>query len=158
MKKKVKKLLFDKLEFQGLHLTLFPNGKLSDSNSVIEAVVDAMIEFKGEKLEQEVDSKTEKILRIKEIIKEWGETTTAELEVGSSPCISSIGNGSANCSILVEKFDKESVDIVSYVGSMETSEDTIPYEDLEEDVIDEILDLLEDYDTDCFKTMQRCKN
>lgn len=104
------------------------------------------------------DSKTQKISKIKEIIGEWGATTTAELEADSSPCISSSGTNRMNVSTLVEEFNLSDVKIVTYNNETEIAEDTIPYEDLSEDVIDEILNLLEDYDTDNFKTMQRCQD
>jgi hypothetical protein len=108
-------------------------------------------------IEPEVDTKTAKISRIKEIIGEWGETTTAELMADHSPCISSIGNR-VNTSVLVERFGLHDVGIFTYVGDVEESEDDLTYEELEEDVIDDILNLLEDYDTDNFKTMQRCQD
>lgn len=103
------------------------------------------------------DERIEKISRIKEIIGEWGETTTAELEAGSSPCISSTGNR-PNVSVLVERFGENNVGVFTYVDETETSEDELTYEELSDDVLDEILDLLEDYDTDNFKTQQRCQD
>ena len=107
---------------------------------------------------QEVDSKTQKISRIKEIIAEWGSTSTAELEADHSPCISSSGTNKMNVSVLVERFNYEDVGIFTYNNETEVAEDDQPYEALSEDVIDEILDLLEDYDTDNFKTMKRCED
>ncbi len=109
-------------------------------------------------IEPEVDKKTEKILRIKEIVREWGATTTAELEADSSPCISSSGTNKMNVSTLVKGFNLNNVKIVTYNNETEIAEDNIPYENLTEDVIDDILYLLEDYDTDNYKTMQRCQN
>lgn len=99
-------------------------------------------------------TKEEKISRIKEIIKEWGETSTAELQADCSPCISCIGDHS----VLVERFSYDDVGIFEYVGGVEVGENDITYEELEEEVIDEILYLLEDYDTDNFKTMRRCED
>lgn len=107
--------------------------------------------------EPEVDTKTQKISRIKEIIREWGETTTAELLADHSPVISSIGNR-VNTSVLVERFGLEDVGVFTYVGDVEEAEDDLTYEELEEDVIDDILYLLEDYDTDNFKTRKRCED
>ena len=109
-------------------------------------------------IEPEVDKKTEKILRIKEIVREWGATTTAELEADSSPCISSSGTNKMNVSTLVKGFNLNNVKIVTYNNETEMAEDNIPYENVTEDVIDDILYLLEDYDTDNYKTMQRCQN
>lgn len=104
------------------------------------------------------DSKTAKISRIKEIIAEWGATTTAELEADHSPCISSSGTNRMNVSTLVEGFNSNNVKVVTYNNETEIAEDEIPYEDLSEDVIDDILDLLEDYDTNNEKTYKRCQD
>ncbi len=46
---KAKKILFDKLEFEGTHEVLFPTGNLSDSNAIIDTIIDAMVDFKGKK-------------------------------------------------------------------------------------------------------------
>ena len=46
---KAKKILFDKLKFQGTHELLFPTGKLSDHNAIIDTVIDAMVDFKVKK-------------------------------------------------------------------------------------------------------------
>ena len=101
-------------------------------------------------------SKEEKITRIKEILKEWSPegVSTMELEAQTSPCISQTGQTYQ----LVERFALDCVSVFTYVGSVETSEDELSYEELAEEVIDEILDLLEDYDTDCYKTMKRCED
>ena len=103
------------------------------------------------------DERTEKISRIKEIIEEHGETTAADLELDSSPCISSVGNR-PNTSILVERFGKDEVGVFTYVNETETSEDDLKYEELSDEIIDEIFDIMEDYDTDNFKTQQRCED
>jgi len=110
-------------------------------------------ELDDQPYEQE-QTKEEKISRIKEIIKEWGETSTAELEAQTSPVISCHGEQS----VLVEHFFEDYVSVFTYVGSVEVAEDEWKYEQLEEDTIDQILDLLEDYDVDNFKTQQRCED
>ena len=86
-------------------------------------------------------SKEEKIDKIKDILEEVGSTSTGELEAQTSPVINSMGEAH----VLAERFHPNCVDIVSYVGSMDVGEDSIPYEDLTEDVIDEILELLRDH-------------
>lgn len=111
-----------------------------------------------EESEPEVDTKTAKISRIKEIIGEWGATTTAELEADHSPCISSNGTNKMNVSTLVEDFNYHNVKVVTYNNETEIAEDYLTYEELEEDVIDDILNLLEDYDTENEKTMKRCED
>lgn len=131
-----------------------PANKLTTTSRDLLETLRTSIELE---IEPEVDTKTAKISRIKEIIAEWGETTTAELFADHSPCISSVGNRN-NVSVLVERFGLHDVGVFTYVGDVEESEDDLTYEELEEDVIDDILYLLEDYDTDNFKTMQRCQD
>ncbi len=45
IRKRAKKILFDKLKHQGLEYTLFPNGDINDSNSIIETIIDGMMLF-----------------------------------------------------------------------------------------------------------------
>jgi hypothetical protein len=108
------------------------------------------------RIEDQPDTKTSKISRIEEIIAEWGETTVAELQSESSPLISNSGSNKNRTVVLVEEFYWGYVHVVTYLNECEIGEDDIPYEDLEEDVIDEILYLLENYDVDNYKTWQRC--
>ena len=63
-----------------------------------------------------------------------------------------------NVSTLVEDFNYHNVKVVTYNNETEIAEDYLTYEELEEDVIDDILNLLEDYDTDNEKTMKRCED
>ena len=107
--------------------------------------------------ENEASSKEQKISRIKEIIAEWGSTTTAELEADCSPCVSSSGTNKMNVSTLVESFYSDSVELVTYNNETVISYDDASYEDLQEDVIDDILELLEEYDAEQEKTMERCQ-
>lgn len=96
-------------------------------------------------------NREEKIAEIKRIIKVWGSTTTCELELDSSPCIMSVGN-KTNVSQLIEGFNEDDVDVVSYVNETEVSDDTLEYEELSDEIIDEIHSIMEDYETD--KTCQ----
>ena len=102
-------------------------------------------------------NREEKIADIKRIIKVWGSTTPAELELNSSPCILSTGN-KTNVSQLIEGFNEDDVEVVSYVNETPVSEDSIEYEDLSDDIIDEIHSIIEDYETDSVKTDARCKD
>jgi len=89
--------------------------------------------------------KNEKIARIKEIIGELGSTSTYELELDCSPCINSIGNGRNNVSQLIERFYYDKVTAVTYHDELELGEEDIPYEDLSDDLIDEIFEIIEKY-------------
>lgn len=51
---KAKKILFEKMKFEGTHLLLFSNDTSNDNSALVETVVDAMIKFSNL-------SKTEKL-------------------------------------------------------------------------------------------------
>jgi hypothetical protein len=90
--------------------------------------------------------KSEQIVEIKRIIAEWGMVTTYELELDHSPCINSIGNGKNNVSQLVEIFNSDHVIAVTYQDELELGEEEIAYEDLSEDIINEIYEIIKEYD------------
>lgn len=104
------------------------------------------------------ETKNTKILRIKEIIMEWGETTSTELELDCSPCISSHSSGGRNTSVLVEGFNEDDVNVITYIDETEINNEDIEYDELSEDIIDEILGVMENYNTDMEKTMKRCED
>jgi len=47
MRKQAKKILFETLKYQGSEELLFSTGKITDQNSLIETVIDAMLKFKN---------------------------------------------------------------------------------------------------------------
>lgn len=106
------------------------------------------------------NDKANKISNIKRILEKCfeGSTTTAELEADSSPCISSAGTNKMNVSTLVERFYHSCVAVVTYNNETEIADNDLQYEELEEDVIDDILYLLEQAEVDHDKTMERCQD
>jgi hypothetical protein len=104
-------------------------------------------------------NKAEQISEIKRILRDCceGSTSPMELEANSSPCISSVGN-KPNVSTLVEKFSDDGVIVVAYVDETEISSDFKEYEDLSEEIIDEIYNLLEQYEVGLEKTFKRCQD
>ena len=102
--------------------------------------------------------KHEQIAEIKRIIAEWGMVATYELELDCSPCINSIGNGKNNVSQLVEEFYSTTVKAVTYHDELELGDEEIAYEDLSEDLIDEIYQIMEQYDLAQIKLYDSCKN
>jgi hypothetical protein len=72
-----------------------------------------------------------------------GETTVCELDADHSPCISSTGNR-PNISVLVETFSDD-VEVFTYIDAIESSFERMAYEDLSEDVVNDIYNLLKDY-------------
>ena len=98
------------------------------------------------------------IARIKAIITEWGSTSCAELERDHSPCLNSIGNSKDNVSELVEQFYADSVETVVYHGEIDIQYNNYSYEELPEEIIDEILEIVEEYEADMLKTEKRCQD
>jgi hypothetical protein len=86
--------------------------------------------------------KKKMIEEIKRVIGEKGMTTSGELELESSPCISSIGNGKNNVSQLVESFYSDKVEAVTYHDEIALCEEFIPYEELKKEIIEEIYDII----------------
>jgi hypothetical protein len=91
------------------------------------------------------------ITRIKEIIGNWGSTTSCELELDCSPCLNSIGNGKNNVSQLVEYFNADDVTAVTYQDELELGDEDIKYEDLDDAILNEIAGILEIYDLKMIK-------
>lgn len=102
------------------------------------------------------DSKAQKIEQIKTIIQRWGETSSSELMLDSSPCIETVGN-TPNVSMLVETYRERTCEVVTYVHDGEVDSNTVSYDELPEDVLDEIVAIMEDYDADMDKTEKRCR-
>lgn len=90
--------------------------------------------------------KEEKILKIKEIIGDWGPTSSVELELDCSPCINSIGNGKNNVSQLIEDFNYDDVTAITYQDEIELGTEDVNYEDLSNEIIDEIYEIIIKYD------------
>jgi len=99
--------------------------------------------------------KEEMIDRIYHLIMEHGPISTGELQLDSSPCYHSLGD---NVVALIERFRATDVNIVVYVHEMEVDDFDLPYTVLSDDLLHEIYQILEDYDTEVDKTMKRCEN
>ena len=94
----------------------------------------------------------EKIDYIKGVIREWGVVNTAELELESSPMYKSLRKDHV---MLVEGFYNDWVEVVEYVHEGETDSHNVSYEELDNDLIDEICTIIENYEADCIKTEKR---
>ena len=93
-----------------------------------------------------------KLQNIKRIVNTYGSFTIADLEGDSSPLINSMGKDNFQ---LAERFYDTGVDAITYVHETEVSDDFIEYENLDDDVIDEINTLAENYEADCIQTNKR---
>ena len=94
------------------------------------------------------NNKSDKIKYIKDVVKTWGNTSCSELMLDHSPCKNSIGNGKANVSELIEEFYPDYVSAVTYNDEIELGYNDYKYEDLEEYLIDEIYQIMQDYETE----------
>ena len=106
----------------------------------------------------DMDYKASKIAYIKKVIAEWGNTSCCELELDHSPSLMSTGNGGGNVCELVEQFNANDVETIVYHDDVELEYNNYPYEDLPDDIIDEITDIMENYEADMLKTEKRCQS
>lgn len=101
-------------------------------------------------------SKGRTINGIKSVLKKWnGSLTTKDLEMESSPVYQTLGK---DHQILIERFYEDEVEVVTYVHGLEVDTNTIPYESLDFDTLDEILNEMETYDIMMDKTMDRIRD
>ena len=82
------------------------------------------------------------IQRIKSIIEAHGSFSTSDIEAESSPIYNNMGEDQY---MLIERFDVDDVEIVTYVHETEIGSDFYSYDDLSDDLIEEIEFLAECY-------------
>ena len=97
-----------------------------------------------------------KIKYIKKVLADWGATSCCERERDHSPSMNSLADGRV-CE-LVESFDINGVETVVYDDQTELDWNNYTYEELSDDIINEIVEIMEDYEADMEKTMKRCEN
>lgn len=101
-------------------------------------------------------AKKERLIeRIKTIIEQDGNFTTADVMATSSPVVKTMGKNSC---MLAERFGKNGVDCDIYVHETKTESDTVEWEDMTVDVLEEILSLAEEWSVICYKTMKRASD
>lgn len=101
--------------------------------------------------------KEEQIAYIKKVIKAWGRTTAGELQLDHSPCVNSLGDGGV-CE-LAEGFHLECVTTTIYDrDGNEIDWWDYKYEDLSEDLIDQIWNIIEQYEVENLKIEKRCQS
>lgn len=93
-------------------------------------------------------NKLELIATIKKITNNFGEFTTSQVEADSSPCISSKVGRNGLC----ETFTCDTVEVVTYdKDDFEIDRAFVPYHDLSEDVLRDILYLAELHEAQSLK-------
>lgn len=101
-------------------------------------------------------TKKERLIeRIRTIIKQDGNFTTADVMATSSPVVKTMGKNSC---MLAERFNKNGADCNIYVHDTQTESDTVEWEDLSIDTLEEILSLAEEWSVICYKTMKRASD
>lgn len=98
--------------------------------------------------------KENKIKYIQKVLKEWGATSCCERERDHSPSLNSMAGGRV-CE-LVESFEVGGVETVVYDDDREIDWCNYKYEELPDDVLNEIVEIMEDYEADMLKTEKRC--
>lgn len=99
--------------------------------------------------------RSEKIRFIKKVLDDWGATNCAELELDHSPSMNSMSDG--NISEVIESFDVDGVDTIVYDDEVELEWNNYNYEELSDDIIDEIYDIMEQYEIEQLKLNKNCK-
>ena len=107
---------------------------------------------------EEITKRGEMIKRIKEIMKEWGDTTSSSLELDHSPCLTSLGNNKNNVSALIEGFRLGGVTVYVYQDQNEIDSYDLQYEELDDDVLAEVADIIDEYDAEQWRTAKRCES
>ena len=101
-------------------------------------------------------TKKERLIeRIRTIIEQDGSFTTADVMAQSSPIVKTMGKNSC---MLAERFGKNGADCDIYVHETVTDSDTVEYEDMDVDLLEEILSLAEEWSVICYKTMKRASD
>jgi len=98
--------------------------------------------------------KQEIIDSIQRIIRKWGPFNTAEVYAESSPIYATVGN---SCS-LIESFNLDDVEVVTYAHDQQVDSFYVEYNELNEEQLVDLLVLAEEYDADCDKTRKRCED
>lgn len=104
------------------------------------------------------DVRQEQIQEIKRIIEKWGPTNSCILELDSSPCLNSIGNGKNNISELIESFNRDGVGTVVYQDELELDYNDYRYDELSDDMLEAVYEIMVDYDANMTDTMDRCRD
>jgi LPS sulfotransferase NodH len=99
-------------------------------------------------------TKRKLIKYIQELIAKHDSPRFSDMEVESSPCLYSSGQ----TIILIENISYNHAEAITYVRDEEVDSVDILYENLSNDTLEEILTILEIYDTMYDKTLDRCQD
>jgi hypothetical protein len=87
-------------------------------------------------------NKPEQIKYIKEVLEKWGIVSVYDLELDNSPVFASINDTYQ----LVEQFNNDDVVICTYVNGQDIGDNSLTYEELNDELINEIYEIIKDYE------------
>lgn len=90
-------------------------------------------------------TKIDIIEKITSIIKEWGPITTKQLCIEMSPVYCFMDRNNYR---LIESFNEESITVMHYLNDSSTNESEYSYNELTEDILEEIMWIIDDYNND----------
>ena len=99
--------------------------------------------------------KQKTIIKIQSFIDKYGALDSAELELNSSPFYGSTGDRTI---ALIEKLYRNIVEVVTYVNDDEVDSLNVLYSELPQDLLDEILESLEQYDVEMEKVIEKSRD
>ena len=99
-------------------------------------------------------NKQEVINKIQEVLVRWGEFGIYEVEHHGTPIVNSIGKTQQ----VIEAINNQTVTVTTYVNDIETAEQEIFYSDLSLELLEEILIIADDYDTQEQKVFDSCRD
>lgn len=100
-------------------------------------------------------NKEEKIKEIQKIVEKWGSFNIGDINGEETILYLSFGK---DHQVMIERINISDVDVTEYVHEMVVNEDSIEYEKLDEETIDDILLVCESYKLDNEESYDRTKN
>ena len=126
------------------------------------ATVMSVVEFDNTADEPEEfdlsEDRSEKIRYIKKVLDDWGATSCSELELDHSPSLNSTGNGGGNVCELAEEFSVDGVRTIVYDDETELEYNNYKYDELDDEIINEIYWIMEGYETEQQKLKESCED
>lgn len=100
-------------------------------------------------------NKQQKIEAIQKVLENTGSVSYQELNCRTAPVTNYLGGGIVQVG---ETFNQHDVEVVNYQGKKEISSDFVSYDELCENCVDEIYELIEEYNVLMEKTMKRASS
>lgn len=92
---------------------------------------------------------------IEKVIGDFGTFSIGELELGESPVLKTVNKNQCDS---IEKFDRKSCTVTSYVHEIVVVEYEVEYKDLKKGLLDEVVLVIEQYEAEQIKLYKRIAN